>query len=189
MNESKLLFELNQRILKCQRCPLFKNAKNAVPGEGNPKTKIMFIGEAPGKREDLTGRPFIGPAGKLLTKLLSLANLDREKIFITSVVKHWPKKNKTPKLKEIKACNFWLDEQIKIIKPKIIVTLGKIALDKFLPKEKITKIHGQSREIIWQRRKVLLVSMFHPAAGLRSKQVKEKLKNDFFKITKLFLVL
>jgi len=179
---------LEEKIEKCHQCPLWKKRTNSVPGEGNPKTRIIFIGEAPGKIEDLTGHPFVGQAGKLLNKLLKLADLKRNKTWIGSVIKCRPPKNRPPKPQELKACKKWINKQIKTIKPKIIVSLGSFALHHFLPKSvKITQIHGQPKKIIFAGRKIILLPMFHPAAGLRSARTKKNLEEDFHKIKTLNL--
>lgn len=173
---------LHFRIENCHRCPLYKTAINAVPGEGNSKTQIMFIGEAPGRNEDETGRPFVGRAGKLLDQLLLSVNMDRKTVFITSVIKHRPPKNRQPKTPEIQACKFWLKEQLSIIKPKIIITLGRFGLEYFLPKEKISKVHGTIRKTLVDGRKMHLFPLYHPAAGLRSTRSKKTLFEDFKKL-------
>ena len=182
MHKHKLLEKLHQRINHCRRCPLYKTAKHAVPGEGNPNTEIMFLGEAPGKVEDETGRPFVGRAGKLLDQLLESINLKRESVFITSVVKHRPPKNRQPKSSEIKVCSYWLEDQLSIIQPKIIITLGRFGLDYFLPKKKISQIHGTIQKTVVNGKKILIFPVYHPAAGLRSTRNKKKLFADFQKL-------
>lgn len=171
--------ELNKQINNCKRCPLYKLAKNAVPGEGNPKAKIMFVGEAPGRMEDETGRPFVGRAGKLLDQLLESINIKRESVFITSVVKHRPPKNRQPKVPEIKKCSYWLKEQLVVIKPKLIVTLGRFGMEYFLPDKKISFIHGT---MVKDKEGRLIFPVYHPAAGLRSTRNKQKLFDDFKKL-------
>lgn len=173
---------LHLSIKNCHRCPLYKTATNTVPGEGNPNTKIIFIGEAPGRYEDETGRPFVGRAGKLLDKLLESINLKRESVFITSVVKHRPPKNRQPKTPETRACGFWLKEQLSIIKPKFIITLGRFGLEYFAPYEKISKVHGTIRKTLVDGRKINLFPLYHPAAGLRSTRNKKTLFEDFRKL-------
>jgi uracil-DNA glycosylase family 4 len=135
MNKSQRLEELNKEIRNCKKCSLWERAKNAVPGEGSASTKLMIIGEAPGREEDLSGRPFCGRAGKLLTRFLEENGLERERIFITSVVKHRPPKNRQPKKSELSACRAWWEKQIEIIKPKLIILLGRVATNTVLGKE------------------------------------------------------
>lgn len=182
MNKRVLLESLQFRIENCHRCPLFKTALHAVPGEGDPKAKIVFIGEAPGRYEDETGRPFVGRAGKLLDKLLESINLKRESVFITSVVKHRPPKNRQPKTPEIRACKFWLKEQLSIINPKLIVTLGRFGLEYFAPYEKISKVHGTMIKTLVNGGKFRIFPLYHPAAGLRSTRNKKTLFEDFRKL-------
>ncbi len=176
---------LHKKIQNCHRCPLYKTATHAVPGEGDPKTKIMFVGEAPGRIEDETGRPFVGRAGKLLDKLLESIGLKRKSVFITSVVKHRPPKNRQPKSLEIKKCSFWLKQQLSIIKPELIVTLGRFGLEYFLPKEKISQIHGTIKKTLIDGRNIFIFPLYHPAAGLRSTRNKKKLFEDFKKLKKI----
>ena len=184
MNKKKLLEDLSKKVHNCKRCPLYKTATQAVPGEGDPDTKIMFIGEAPGRVEDETGRPFVGRAGKLLDKLLESIGIKRESVFITSVVKHRPPKNRQPKPSEVKMCKFWLNHQLAIIKPQMIVTLGRFGLEYFLPKKKISQIHGTIQEISIDSTKYMIFPLYHPAAGLRSTRNKIKLQEDFQKLKK-----
>lgn len=172
------------KIVKCRRCPLWKNPK-AVPGEGNPKAKTMLIGEAPGYHESVKGKPFVGTAGKLLTQLLQSISLKRSEVFICNMLRHRPPGNRDPLPEEIEACRPFLDEQIKIIDPKIIVTLGRFSLNKFLPGEYISKIHGQAHLVNFAGKKRVIMPMFHPAAALRNGEVMEKIKNDFQKIPEI----
>ena len=170
----------------------YKTATQAVPGEGNPDAKIMFVGEGPGFWEDKKGRPFVGQAGKLLDKLLSakggsasggqLINLSRKNIFITNMVKHRPPGNRDPLPDEIKACSLWIDKQIEIINPKIIVTLGRFSMAKFIPEGKISHIHGKKFVIEFKGRRTIVIPMFHPAAGLRSGEILKALKEDFLNL-------
>ena len=174
---------LHQQIYSCKRCHLYKTATYAVPGEGNPNTKIMLIGEAPGKVEDETGRPFVGRAGKLLDKLFESIDFKRDSVFITSIIKHRPPKNRQPKKTEIRACSLWLEHQLSIIKPKLVVTLGRFALEYFLPKVKISLIHGTIKKIERKNRTSLFIfPIYHPAAGLRSTGNRQKLFADFRKL-------
>lgn len=181
----KLLKELNNQIINCRKCPLYKTAQKSVPGDGNPDAKIVFIGEAPGRREDETGLPFVGRAGKLLDQLLDSINLNRKSVFITSVIKHHPPKNRQPKPLEIKQCSRFLDIQLSIIKPQIIVTLGRFAMEYFLINEKISQIHGTIQLITKDKQDYKIFPVYHPAAGLRSIRNKNKLFEDFKKLEKV----
>lgn len=189
MNNNKILSILNKQIKKCRKCLLYKTAKCAVPGEGDPDTKIMFVGEAPGRYEDETGRPFVGRAGKLLDKLLESINLQRKSVFITSVIKHRPPSNRQPKPSEISACSVWLDQQLTIIKPKLIVSLGRFGLEYFKPRGKISLIHGTIQEITKNNTKYMIFPIYHPAAGLRSSKNLQKLRKDFQKLKNILLEL
>ena len=177
------LKRLHEQIKHCQQCELFKTATNTVPGEGNVDAKLMFVGEAPGRNEDMTGRPFIGRAGKLLTELLLSIGLTREEVFITSVVKHRPPKNRAPKPIEVKTCKHWLDEQLAIIQPKVIVPLGRFGMEYFLPHETITSAHGK----IFKQNKWIIFPVYHPAYGLRGTRALKAIRDDFEKLKGVLL--
>src|SRR3989338_7180440 len=144
MSNLQILQELNTRCRLCEECVLRAGATQVVPGEGNPDADIMFIGEGPGQTEDETGRPFVGRGGKFLDELLNSIDLKREDIFIANMVKCRPPGNRDPKSEEIESCKHWLDEQIKIINPKIFVPLGRFAMSKFVPNAKISIDHGKA---------------------------------------------
>ena len=175
MDKENLLKSLSMKINECKRCSLWKNAFHAVPGEGNPNAKVLFLGEAPGFHEDQQGRPFVGQAGKLLTSLLELIGMKRDQVFITNVIKHRPPDNRDPSQNEIGSCNIWVDSQIEIIKPTVIVTLGRYSLNKFLKGAKISNAHGKPIRL---SSKVIL-PMYHPAAALRSEFIASQFKRDF----------
>lgn len=182
MDQKQELEKSVKEVAKCQKCPLFKNAVNPVSGEGDPEAEIMFIGEGRGFNEDQQGRPFVGQAGKLLDELLLSIKVARKDVFITNVVKHRLPNNQDPLPDEIEACKEFLDRQIKIIQPKIILTLGRFSLERFLPGAKISQVHGQPRIVESGGRKIIVIPMFHPAAGLRGDKILEMLKEDFLKI-------
>ena len=169
-------------VNQCQKCPLYKTANKAVTGAGDPNGKIMIIAEAPGFYEDREGIPFVGSSGKLLDQLLSSITLTRNQVFITNILKHHPPQNRNPLPLEIKACSPFLKAQIKIIKPKIIITLGRFALNYFFTESKITQIHGQKQQINWQGINLTIFPVYHPSAGLRSQPMLQALQNDFLKI-------
>lgn len=175
------LERLNRIIRRCEKCELWKTRTKAVPGEGPANAKIMFIGEAPGRIEDEIGRPFVGRAGELLNELIEFAGLKRENVFITSPIKCRPPKNRKPKASEIEACLPYLQKQIGIVNPKIIVLLGNTAIKTILSKldcgriDGINKIHGKT---VCRDGKIYFLT-FHPAAGIRAKRTKRKLLRDF----------
>lgn len=159
-----------------------RKATRAVPGEGSPDAQIMFIGEAPGFNEDMQGRPFVGQAGKLLDATLSENGLNRADVYITNIVKFRPPDNRDPTPEEIEACRDWLDRQIQIIEPKIIVTLGRYSMAKFMPEARISQVHGQSRFVDFSGHRYTVFPMYHPAAALRSGQMLNAFKTDFQKL-------
>lgn len=163
--------------------PLKAAATHAVPGEGNPNTDILFIGEAPGKNEDEQGRPFVGAAGKFLDELIASIGFKREDIFIANIIKHRPPGNRDPLPDEIEAYTPWLAEQIDIINPPLIVTLGRFSMAYLLgPNFSITKIHGQPKRMKSGR---VVVPMYHPAAALYNGSLRPILAADFKKIPKV----
>jgi len=168
-----------EEIKQCQKCPLAKSATQAVPGAGNHKARIVFIGEAPGYWEDQKGIPFCGAAGRLLDQLLASIHLRREEIFITNILKHRPPNNRDPQPEEISICTPFLRRQLLAIKPKIIVTLGRFAMNFFLPQAYISRVHGQLKPVQWEGISLLLVPMYHPAAALRNGQFMQQLRHDF----------
>ncbi|OGY25659.1 MAG: hypothetical protein A2Z24_00960 [Candidatus Woykebacteria bacterium RBG_16_44_10] len=177
MTRTEDLATLTREIEKCTRCDLYKGATHAVAGEGSSSTKIVFVGEAPGYHEDSQGRPFVGNAGKLLDLLLSKVGLRREEVFITNMLKHRPPENRDPEPYEIAACNIWLEKQLALLQPKIVVTLGKWSLNHYLPTKKISEVHGKSIRV----QGVVVLPMYHPAAALRSTNIARELENDFLK--------
>ena len=178
MSSEEILKEVAVEVSTCTRCDLCKSRTRAVPGEGNPHAKILFIGEGPGLQEDKQGRPFVGPSGQLLQELLKSINLKREDVFITNVVKCRPPDNRDPLPAEIAACNDYLDRQIGAIQPLVIVTLGRHSMAKFFSGEKISAIHGRARK----KDGYICIPMFHPAAALRTESYKIALREDFKKI-------
>mgnify|MGYP006274271471 CR=1 FL=1 len=177
------LEELKNIALDCSRCKLRKNCRQVVFGAGAKEADLMFIGEAPGKEEDKQGLPFVGRAGKLLDKILAAAEIDKEEVYITNVVKCRPPGNRKPSLQEMKTCLWILAQEIKIIDPIIIVPLGSTALRGLLdPKGKITKVRGE-----WvEREERYFLPTFHPAALLRDENKKAPVWKDFLKIKKAY---
>jgi DNA polymerase len=169
------LAQIAAEVNVCTQCKLHRGTIKAVPGEGPATAKIMFIGEAPGFNEDRQGRPFVGASGQFLSELLALAGLRRQDVFIANVVKHRPPNNRDPEPDEIAACGLFLERQINVIDPRVIVTLGRFSMAKWFPNERITRIHGQPR---WVGER-LIVPMMHPAAALHQPQNRPLLEADF----------
>lgn len=175
------LDELRQQIAVCTRCELHRTATNPVPGEGNPQARILLIGEAPGFHEDAQGKPFVGTSGKFLTELLQSAGLSREDVFITNVVKHRPPGNRDPLPDEIYACSHFLKQQVELINPDVIVTLGRFSMASYFPGERISRIHGKAKEVDGR----LIVPMYHPAAALHNGALRPEIEADFQKLPRL----
>ncbi|OGM60954.1 hypothetical protein A3A75_04280 [Candidatus Woesebacteria bacterium RIFCSPLOWO2_01_FULL_39_10] len=185
IQKGKFLSELKTKMKNDKSLPLRSNATNLVFGEGNPETEVMFIGEGPGYWEDQKGIPFVGNAGAFLNQLIVTAGLTREEVFITNVVHHRPPENRDPEPSEVAAYQPYLDEMIKIIEPEIIVTLGRFSMGKFLPNARISSVHGKKFDVNWKGRELVIVPMYHPAAGLRATGVKEQTIEDFKKLSEI----
>jgi len=184
LSKKELLDAVAKEVVVCVKCPLWKNRKKAVPGEGNPESPIMFIGEAPGQSEDIEGKPFVGAAGKFLETLLSEIGLSRDEVFIGNIVKCRPPRNREPMPSEIQTCTPYLDRQIRIIKPKFIVTLGNHSTAYIFSKanllfSSITKTHGNFFQATILDMQITIFPTFHPAAALYSAKYKEALQRDF----------
>ena len=169
------LDEVAQAVRDCADCPLHRGRTNAVPGEGSPWAELMFIGEGPGFHEDRQGRPFVGPAGQLLEGLLASIGTNRNDVFIANMVKCRPPDNRDPEPSEIAACKKYLDRQIELIDPKLIVTLGRFSLGRFFPGESITRARGKLREKDGRH----IFPVLHPAAALRRPELRKTLVEDF----------
>jgi len=177
------LNELYEEITRCQQCEMVRYRTRTVPGEGAVDADIMLIGEAPGWHEDQQGRPFVGPAGKFLDELLASIKLDRQHVYIANVIKCRPQGNRDPLPQEILNCRHWLERQIEIIKPKMIVTLGRYSMALFFPQKSIGKIHGSAEK----RDGIIYFAMYHPAAALHQHSLKETIKADMLKIPPLLM--
>ena len=185
MGKQERLDLLNKKWVHDCTCMLRDTATQAVLGNGSADAKIIFIGEAPGKKEDAQGIPFIGAAGKLLDELLASVQLQREDIYITNIVKYRPPDNRDPSPEEILACQDWLIEEIRIINPLIIVPLGRHAMGHFLPDAKISEVHGKLfRENIPALGMRNILPLYHPAAALYNGGLRATLFTDFKKIRK-----
>lgn len=182
MSDEKKLEKLAKQIKVCTRCELHRSRTEAVPGEGPVHAEIMFIGEGPGASEDKQGRPFVGASGKFLDQLLEQADVTRTDVFITNVVKCRPPGNRDPLPDEIEICTSnYLEHQIKIVNPSIIVTLGRHSMGLFFKGAKITQIHGQMRKVDDR----FVIAMFHPAAALHQLSLKSTVMADFAKLPEL----
>lgn len=175
---------LVREIRACRRCPLHRSRRNPVPGEGSLDARVMFVGEAPGRREDELGRPFVGMAGKLLDKLLSIAGLSRSEVYITNVVKCRPPGNRDPEPGEIAACLPYLRRQIRLVEPEVIVALGRIAgktlfSEAGLRWRSMAVERGKPRKVDLYGINVTLLPTYHPAAALYNPQLRSVLEEDF----------
>jgi uracil-DNA glycosylase len=172
------LTELYEQIALCHKCDIARLRTRVVPGEGAENAEIMFIGEAPGWHEDQQGRPFVGPAGQYLDQLLLSINLKRPQVYIANVIKCRPPDNRDPLPTEIQNCAPWLESQISIIKPKMIVTLGRYSMAKYFPGKSISKIHGTAQK----KGDVIHFAMYHPAAALHQQSLRQAIEADMRKI-------
>ena len=177
-SKQNLLNNLSLDIERCVKCELSCSRTFAVPGSGATSSTLMFVGEAPGHNEDISGEPFVGSAGKLLTSLLNEIQMSRESVYITNIVKCRPPNNRDPHPNEITLCEPYLDAQISIVDPVLILPLGRFAMNYFIPGESITRISGTVQKI--QGRYVY--PLLHPAAALRRTEYKQRLRNDFLNI-------
>jgi len=175
------LTEFYEEVALCQQCEIAKYRTKVVPGEGAEDADILFIGEAPGWHEDQQGRPFVGPAGQYLDRLLDSINLKREQVYIANVIKCRPLGNRDPLPIEIHNCRKWLERQIELICPKMIVTLGRYSMAMFFPGKSISKIHGTAQ----RRDNVIYYAMYHPAAALHQQSLRQAIETDMLKIPPL----
>jgi DNA polymerase len=183
--ESKLE-KLNKKMLVCSACALRQTCSRVVPGGGSAEAEIMFIGEGPGKKEDELGQPFVGSAGRFLDEMLASIKLKREQVYIGNVVKCRPPQNRDPLPVEVVACWPWLLQQIKIIDPKLIVTLGRHSMERFLPGVKISEVHGTAvQKNIPKLGVKTFYTLYHPAAALYNGSLRKTLLEDFKKIPKV----
>jgi DNA polymerase len=185
MSKGKLITEISSEVENCVKCRLWKQRKHAVPGDGNNDAEIMFVGEAPGRQEDLKGVPFVGAAGEFLNELLDKIGLSRREVYITNIVKCRPPKNRDPRSDEVYTCtSLYLTRQVKIIQPKFLVMLGRHSASYVLSRmgievSSITKIHGKVYEISPFGFPIITIPMFHPAAALYNIKYRDLLEEDF----------
>jgi len=178
MNKEDLMAQIEKNVKSCTQCRLHEQALNAVPGEGDINSPLVFIGEAPGANEDKTGRPFVGRAGNLLEKLLGKIGYTREQVWIGNIIKHRPPENRDPNPDEISACSPYLSLQLKTMEPKLIVTLGRFAMHYFYKEGTISNNRGK----LIKADKYHIYPVYHPAAGLRNSGMLRALEEDFMKI-------
>ena len=175
------LTELYEKIARCEDCELARHRTKTVPGQGSENASIVFVGEAPGWHEDQQGYPFVGPAGQFLDQLLASIGLRRGEVYICNVIKCRPPGNRDPLPKEIQACRKWLDRQLELICPRMIVTLGRYSMATFFPGESIGRIHGKAR----RQGETIYYAMYHPAAALHQQSLRRVIEADMLKIPSL----
>ncbi len=182
-DKQEALQSIAAEVRQCQRCPLHKFAIKGVPGEGAANAEVMLIGEAPGWHENQQGRPFVGAAGQFLGELLRSVGLRRDEVFIANVIKHRPPENRDPQPDEIAACLPYLDRQIELIDPRVIVTLGRFSMSKFFPGERISRIHGTAR----RHGNRLVLPLYHPAAALHQASLRRTVEEDFRRLPEVLV--
>ena len=186
MNKQRQLDQLREEVIEKDICAdLAQQATQLVMGDGNLDADIVFIGEAPGKKEDESGLPFVGASGKFLNEMLAQAGLQRSDVYITNVVKYQPPNNRDPKPSEKQAFMPYLLKQLEIIKPKVVITLGRHSMEYFLPGAKIGEVHGEPHQVILGGHEITLIPLFHPAAALYNGSLRQTLFDDFLKATKI----
>lgn len=186
MVNADLLGELKKKLEDSyQSLPLAQKKEDIVHGEGNSEAQVMCIGEAPGQQEALQRRPFVGRSGQLLRKTISEIGLPPEKVFISNIVKVRPPENRDPTPEEIEAFRPFLNQEIEIIQPQIIITLGRFSMAKFLPEVKVSQVHGRLHKVQWEGKNLFVLPMYHPAAALRSGKMMESFLTDFQKVPKI----
>jgi DNA polymerase len=186
MTKQAALKEIQDKWLKDCTCELRETATQGVPGDGNAESPLVFIGEAPGKDEDIQGRPFVGRSGQFLAEMLESIGMKREDIYITNIVKYRPPNNRDPLPEEKDACRPWLIEELNLIKPKLIVFLGRHSMNDYFPTEKISQVHGKILiKKIPELGRQHFLALYHPAAALYNGDMRETLIEDFKKIPRI----
>lgn len=184
-NLDKLKAVYKQLELSVDQLPLARKPSDIIPGEGDPQANILLIGEAPGYHESVQRRPFVGKSGQLLRTTLTEIGLEPRTVYISNIVKVRPPNNRDPSPQEIEAYCQCLDQEIEILNPQIIITLGRFSMAKFLPGGKISQVHGRLHRVKWNKKSLYILPMYHPAAALYSSQSKESFIEDFVKIEKI----
>lgn len=185
MDKTQELLQIKLEMESDKLLPLINKSEDIIPGDGNSNAEIVLIGEAGGYHESIQRKPFVGQAGKLLNKLLLLADLKREDVYITNMVKTRPPDNRDPLPEELKAYEKYLDKELNVINPKVIITLGRFSMAKFLPDVLISQVHGREFEVDWNDKKITVVPMYHPAASLRNGKILEAEKADFVNLKEI----
>ena len=186
MDKAAILKKLEEKAQACKKCLLCATQTNLVFGEGDPNAEILFIGEAPGEKEDKQGRPFVGAAGKLLDALIESVALERKDVYIANVLKCRPPGNRDPLPDEVKACWPYLEGQVQTLKPKLIVLLGRHSLERFIPGQKISEMHGKPlRKEFPGLGKQVFFPVYHPAAALYQGSLRKTLFDDFKRVPKI----
>lgn len=175
------LGRIASQVRRCKRCALHQGRTNAVPGAGPVNADVFFLGEGPGAREDEQGIPFVGRSGQYLDQLLKSIGLDRQRVFITNVVKCRPPSNRDPHFAEVQACTPYLDRQLRLIRPRLVVTLGRFAMEQFFSDGRISDVHGQPRRV----EDVVYLPLYHPAAALYRGSLRSVVERDFQRIPAL----
>ncbi len=178
MTSEETLKEIAEEVSHCTKCKLHYSRQKGVPGEGPPDAEIVFIGEGPGYHENVQGRPFVGAAGQFLEELLETIGMKREDVFITNVVKCRPPGNRDPEPEELAACKGYLDRQLETLNPKVVVTLGRFSMARYIANAKISHIHGKPRRV----NGLLVVPFYHPAAALHRPSLRSEIEKDFAKL-------
>lgn len=181
MNAEAELEKVAEQVLSCTDCRLHLSRKLAVPGEGPANAELLFIGEGPGFHENEQGRPFVGAAGSFLEELLASIGMKREQVFITNIIKCRPPGNRDPQPPEIEACSGYLERQIRAINPKVIVTLGRFSMSRFIPNGRISALHGRAQQVGGRT----VVAMYHPAAALHQPSLRRTIEQDFARLPAL----
>lgn len=179
------LAALNSVMVRCTRCDLSHSRTHVVPGAGDSNSAVMFVGEAPGKAEDLSGLPFVGASGKLLDRMLAVAGIEREDVFIANVIRCRPPGNRNPRAGEVQACAGWLREQVRLIRPRLVSPLGRFALQHFIPGGKITQLGGTVQRADYHGLAVALFPLLHPAAVLRNPRLRDSYQEHFQQLASL----
>jgi DNA polymerase len=175
LDRTEAMHALYTEVRNCERCGLHQGRTNAVPGAGPVDAEIMFVGEAPGFHEDQQGIPFVGAAGRFLDQLLEMVDIKRERVYIANVIKCRPPGNRDPRVEEVDACRQYLDRQIELIQPRVVVTLGRYSMARAFPDEKISRVHGEPRIVDGQ----VYFPMYHPAAALHQPSLRTAVEEDF----------
>jgi uracil-DNA glycosylase len=182
----RTLRQLHQVMVRCTRCDLYVSRTQVVPGAGSNKAGLLIVGEAPGAREDEQGVPFVGASGKLLDSMLQVGEISRDEVFIANVVRCRPPGNRAPKMRELQACAGWLAQQIRLIRPTLIVPLGRFALQHFMPDAKITKLQGTVQPVTYGDKTVPVFPLLHPSAILRNPTLRDAYAEQFRALGKVY---